>query len=78
MNSPPAARPGQDALSEQASADFGAALGRLARSYETDADKQRDLLQDIMLAAAVPLNAWYARDYQRQIDELDHLRKGQS
>ena len=32
----------------------------------------------LMLALAVPLNAWSARDYQRQIDELDHLRKDQS
>jgi hypothetical protein len=32
----------------------------------------------LMLAVAVPLNAWYARDYQRQIDEIDHLRKDQS
>jgi RNA polymerase sigma-70 factor (ECF subfamily) len=50
MKSPQAARPEQDALYEQASADFGAALGRLARSYETDADRQRDLLQDVHLA----------------------------
>jgi RNA polymerase sigma-70 factor (ECF subfamily) len=50
MHSPPAARPGQDALYEQASAEFGAALGRLARSYETDADRQRDLLQEVHLA----------------------------
>ena len=29
---------------------FGAALDRLARSYEADADKRRDLLQDIHFA----------------------------
>jgi RNA polymerase sigma-70 factor (ECF subfamily) len=50
MKSPQAEQSGQDGLYEQASADFGAALGRLARSYEIDADKQRDLLQDIHLA----------------------------
>ena len=32
----------------------------------------------LMLAAAVPLNAWYARDYQRQIDQLDHLQRDHS
>ena len=31
-------------------AEFGPALERLARSYEADADKRRDLLQDIHLA----------------------------
>jgi RNA polymerase sigma-70 factor (ECF subfamily) len=50
MKTPLLEPPGQDALYEQASADFGAALGRLARSYEVDADKQRDLLQEIHLA----------------------------
>ncbi len=35
---------------EQASAGFGAALGRLARSCEIDQDKQQDLLQEIHLA----------------------------
>lgn len=50
MKTPLAVEPGQDALYEEASADFGAALGRLARSYEIDADRQRDLLQEIHLA----------------------------
>jgi RNA polymerase sigma-70 factor (ECF subfamily) len=40
----------QDELYEQATAEYGAALGRLARSYEMDRDKQRDLLQEIHLA----------------------------
>jgi RNA polymerase sigma-70 factor, ECF subfamily len=34
----------------EAAATFGAALERLARAYESDADKRRDLLQDIHIA----------------------------
>jgi RNA polymerase sigma-70 factor (ECF subfamily) len=41
---------GQDALYEQAAASFGAAIERLARAYEIDPDKRRDLLQDIHVA----------------------------
>ena len=40
----------QDDLYEQVTAEFGAALDRLARSYEADADKRRDLLQEIHFA----------------------------
>jgi RNA polymerase sigma-70 factor, ECF subfamily len=40
----------QDEIYEQATAAFGAALDRLARSYEADPDKRRDLLQEIHLA----------------------------
>ena len=40
----------QDALYEEAAADYGAALERLARAYEADADKRRDLLQEIHVA----------------------------
>ncbi len=40
----------QDDLYEQVTAELGAALGRLARSYEADADKRRDLLQEIHFA----------------------------
>ena len=40
----------QDDLYEEAAATLGAALGRLARGYEPDADQRRDLLQDIHLA----------------------------
>ncbi|HEX7138375.1 MAG TPA: sigma-70 family RNA polymerase sigma factor [Vicinamibacterales bacterium] len=40
----------QDELYAQAVADFGPALERLARSYEADPDKRRDLLQEIHLA----------------------------
>ena len=40
----------QDEIYEQALAAFGAALERLARSYEADPDKRRDLLQEIHFA----------------------------
>lgn len=40
----------QDELYARAAAEFGPALGRLARAYERDADRQRDLLQDIHFA----------------------------
>lgn len=41
---------GQNDLYEQAAADYGAALARLARGYEADPDKRRDLLQEIHIA----------------------------
>lgn len=37
----------QNALYDDATAEFGAALHRLARAYEADRDKQQDLLQEI-------------------------------
>lgn len=40
----------QDGLYEQAAATYGAALERLARAYEADADLRRDLLQEIHVA----------------------------
>jgi len=40
----------QDELYARAAAEFGGALGRLASAYERDADRQRDLLQDIHFA----------------------------
>jgi RNA polymerase sigma-70 factor (ECF subfamily) len=40
----------QDGLYREAAAEFGAALERLARCYENDPDKRRDLMQDIHLA----------------------------
>jgi RNA polymerase sigma-70 factor (ECF subfamily) len=40
----------QDDLYEDAAATYGAALGRLARGYEPDVERRRDLLQDIHLA----------------------------
>ena len=42
--------PSQDERYHQAAADYGAALERLARAYEFDADRRRDLLQEIHLA----------------------------
>ena len=41
---------GQDGLYEQAAASFGAAIERLARAYEPEPDKRRDLVQDIHVA----------------------------
>jgi RNA polymerase sigma-70 factor (ECF subfamily) len=40
----------QDDLYERAVTELGAALERLARSYEADGEKRRDLLQEIHLA----------------------------
>ena len=40
----------QDARYADAAATFGAALQRLARGYEADAERRRDLLQDIHVA----------------------------
>lgn len=40
----------QDALYKDARTSHGAALERLARSYEADTDKRRDLLQEIHMA----------------------------
>lgn len=40
----------QDDLYEETAAVYAPALERLARSYELDADKRKDLLQDIHLA----------------------------
>jgi RNA polymerase sigma-70 factor, ECF subfamily len=40
----------QDELYRQSAAEFGPALLRLARGYENDAEKRRDLVQDIHLA----------------------------
>ena len=40
----------QDELFQQAAADYGAAVARLARAYEADPDLSRDLVQDIHVA----------------------------
>src|SRR5262249_22824612 len=40
----------QDDLYEEVATSFGAALERLARSYEADPDKRRDLLQNVHFA----------------------------
>jgi RNA polymerase sigma-70 factor (ECF subfamily) len=49
---------GQDALYEQAAAEYGTALARLARGYESDPEKRRDLLQEIHLALWRSLEAF--------------------
>jgi RNA polymerase sigma-70 factor (ECF subfamily) len=41
---------GQDDLYQQAASEYGAALARLARGYEADPDKRRDLLQEIHIS----------------------------
>jgi len=41
---------GQDETYREASAAYGAALGRLARAYEADPEKRADLLQEIHIA----------------------------
>jgi RNA polymerase sigma-70 factor (ECF subfamily) len=46
----PAMRKDATDLYEEADAAFGAALERLARAYEADPDRRRDLLQDIHIA----------------------------
>jgi RNA polymerase sigma-70 factor (ECF subfamily) len=43
-------RPRRDLLYEEAVAAFGEALTRLARGYEADTDRRRDLLQEIHVA----------------------------
>jgi RNA polymerase sigma-70 factor (ECF subfamily) len=40
----------QDGLYRQAAGELGAAMDRLARAYEPDPDRRRDLLQDIHIA----------------------------
>ena len=45
-----AERAAADQLYEEAAAEFGEAMGRLARAYEADPDVRRDLLQDIHVA----------------------------
>lgn len=40
----------QDGLYEQAAAEHGAAIARLARAYEADADKRAELRQEIHIA----------------------------
>src|SRR5271165_5593918 len=46
----PNERLGQDALYEEAVTAHGDALHRLARSYEADSERRRDLVQEIHLA----------------------------
>ena len=46
----PARPPIQDDLYREAAETYGAALERLARAYEADAEVRRDLLQEIHIA----------------------------
>jgi RNA polymerase sigma-70 factor, ECF subfamily len=49
---------GQHSLYQEAAATYGAALDRLARAYETDPDKRRDLSQEIHLALWRSFAGW--------------------
>jgi RNA polymerase sigma-70 factor (ECF subfamily) len=51
----------QNELYGEAAATFGAALERFARAYEADAEKRRDLLQEIHLAIWRSLEAFEGR-----------------
>ena len=51
----------QNDLYREAIAEFGAALQRLARAYEADQDKQRDLLQEIHLELWLSLETFDQR-----------------
>ena len=57
----PSGKPSQNDLYRQAGIAFGAALERLARAYELDPDKRRDLLQEIHLALWRSCDAFDAR-----------------
>lgn len=46
----PAPQSSQDGLYQEAAETYGAALDRLARAYEADAEIRRDLLQEIHIA----------------------------
>jgi RNA polymerase sigma-70 factor (ECF subfamily) len=50
----------QDAQYREAAAQYGAALERLARAYEADADRRNDLLQEIHLALWRSFAGWNA------------------
>jgi RNA polymerase sigma-70 factor (ECF subfamily) len=51
----------QDERFEQAAAEYGPALARLARAYEPDPDKRKDLLQDILIGLWRSFAAFDAR-----------------
>jgi RNA polymerase sigma-70 factor (ECF subfamily) len=51
----------QDELYQEASGPYRAALERLARGYEADADKRRDLLQEIHIALWRSFEGYEAR-----------------
>ena len=48
----------QDAHYREAAAEYGPALERLARAYEADTDRRRDLLQEIHLALWRSFAGW--------------------
>ena len=52
---------GQDERYTAAAAEFGAAIERLARAYEAEADPRRDLVQDIHVALWRSLGAFDGR-----------------
>lgn len=54
----------QDELYARAATEFGGALGRLASAYERDADRQRDLVQDIHFAI------WRSFEHYRGLSSL--------
>jgi RNA polymerase sigma-70 factor (ECF subfamily) len=51
----------QDDRYREAAAQYGAALERLARAYEANEDRRRDLLQEIHLALWRSFEGWEAR-----------------
>ena len=51
----------QDGMYEAAAAQFGPALERLARAWEADKDKRRDLLQEIHFAVWRSFAVWDGR-----------------
>ena len=51
----------QEDLYREATQTYGVALQRLARAYEADPDRRRDLLQDIHLALWLSLEKYEAR-----------------
>lgn len=51
----------QESLYQEAIANYGTALQRVARAYEADPDKRKDLLQDIHLALWLSLEKYEAR-----------------
>lgn len=55
----------QDELYARAAAEFGPAIGRLARAYERDPDRQRDLLQDIHFAVWRSFETYEGRSSMR-------------
>jgi RNA polymerase sigma-70 factor (ECF subfamily) len=54
-------KPGRESQFEEAQAEYGAALERLARAYEADAETRRDLLQEILIALWKSLDGFDGR-----------------